>query len=139
VKFDLVTPEKKLITGADIEELLVPANKGQLDILPGHAPLVTTLTSGVLRYKESGKSEYKAVAISWGYCEVTPSGVKVLAETAETPDELEMERVENALTIAQTKLKEGLTVGEMTKYQRKLQRAHTRLDLLKNYSQGNKH
>ncbi len=134
---DLVTPEKKLITGTVIEEIIVPGNKGQLDILPGHAPLVTTLTSGILRYREPGKSAFQAVAISWGYCEVTTTGVKVLAETAETPKELEISRAEEAYNLAQTKLKEGLTVGETVKYQRKLQKEKTRLDLLKTYSKSN--
>ena len=132
----LVTPEKKLLTGTEIDEIIVPGNKGQLDILPGHSPLVTTLSSGVLKYKLKGDSEYKAVAISWGYCEVTPVGVEVLAETAETPDELEQTRVKEAKNLAETKLKEGLTVGETIKYQRKLQRAQTRLDLLKDYTQN---
>lgn len=133
---DLVTPQKRLITGAEMQEILVPGHKGQLDILPGHAPLVTTLTSGILRYKPVGSSEYQSVAISWGYCEITPVGVKVLAETAETSKEIEKGRAEEALRLAETKLKEGLTVGETIKYQRKLQRAQTRLELLKSYSKG---
>lgn len=134
---DLVTPEKKLLTGAKISEIIVPGNRGQLDILPGHSPLVTTLSSGVLRYREESSKDFVAVAISWGYCEVTPTGVIVLAETAETAADLEQDRVENAKRLAETKLKEGLTVGETMKYQRKLQRAHTRLELLKNYSSKN--
>lgn len=134
---DLVTPEKRLLTGAEMQEVLVPGHRGQLDILPGHAPLVTTLTSGILRYKPVGSTEYQSVAISWGYCEVTTSGVKVLAETAETSKEIEKGRAEEALRLSETKLKEGLTVGEMIKYQRKFKRAQTRLELLKNYSKGN--
>ncbi|MCB0392376.1 MAG: ATP synthase F1 subunit epsilon [Bdellovibrionales bacterium] len=132
----LVTPEKKLLTGTEIDEILVPGSKGQLDILPGHAPLVSTLTTGVLQYKEKGQSNFKAVVISWGYLEVTPTGVMVLAETAEKPEDLEAERVEEALKRAETKLKEGLNVGEIVKYQRKHQRASARLELLKNYSKN---
>ena len=48
---NLVTPEKKLVTDLEVEEVIVPGFKGQLDILPGHAPLMTTLGTGVLRYR----------------------------------------------------------------------------------------
>ena len=75
-KFSLVTPEKKFVTEIDVEEVIVPAFRGELDILPGHSPLVTTLSPGVLRYKEAGKSEFTQAALSWGYCEVSPEGVK---------------------------------------------------------------
>lgn len=132
----LVTPEKKLITDCEVEEILVPGSKGQLDILPGHAPLLSTLSTGILKYRLKGQTEYKPVAISWGYCEVTPTGVSILAETAETPEELEKDRVEDALKRAKTRLKEGLNVGEIMKYQRKMQRAQARLDLLKSYSKN---
>ena len=133
----LVTPEKKVVTDFEIDKIIVPGALGELEVLPGHAPMVTTLKAGVLRYQAKGSSEYQPVAISWGYCEVYPKGVKVLAETAETLDELEVDRVENAKKLAETKLKEGLTVGDMLKYQRKLNRAHARLELLKNYSKNN--
>ncbi len=132
----LVTPEKKVVTDFEIDEIIVPGANGEMEVLPGHAPMVTTLRVGLLRYKAKGASEFKPVAISWGYCEVYPKGVKILAETAETPEELESDRVEQAKKLAETKLKEGLTVGEMVKYQRKLKRAQTRLDLLKHYSKN---
>ncbi len=131
---NLVTPQKKLLTGAKITEVVVPANKGQLDILPGHSPLVTTLSAGIMKYKNEGETNYNAVAISWGYCEVTPTGVQILAETAEVSDELELARIEAALSKSDKKLREGLTVGDTIKYQRKQQRARARLELLKNYS-----
>ena len=45
----LVTPEKKLLTDVEIEEIIVPAFRGELNILPGHAPLMSTLGIGLLR------------------------------------------------------------------------------------------
>ncbi|MCB9027187.1 MAG: ATP synthase F1 subunit epsilon [Bdellovibrionaceae bacterium] len=134
--FTLVTPEKKIITEMEVDEILAPGSKGQLDILPGHSPLVTTLATGILKYKQKGQSKYNPISLSWGYLEVTPQGVSVLAETAETPEELEKERAEEALARAQIKLKEGLTVGDIMKYQRKKQRAQSRLELIKSYSKN---
>ena len=131
-----LTPQKKLLTDLQITEAIVPGLEGELDILPGHAPLVTTLSSGILKYKTDKSSSFNAVAICWGYCEVTPTGVVILAETAEVPEELELDRATAAKELAEQKLKEGLTVGETLKYQRKYQKAQTRLELLKTYSKN---
>lgn len=80
-KLDFVTPESKIVTGQELEEIILPADRGELDILPGHSPLLTTLKPGVLTYKlKSG--EKQKYAITWGYCQVSDSGVVVLAENA---------------------------------------------------------
>lgn len=127
----LVTPEKKMLTDVDVEEVVVPAFKGELTILPGHAPLMSTLGIGILRYRVKGSSAFQSAAISWGYCEVNPRGVNILAETAEATDELDRERIEAARKKADEMLRSGkLTVDEIVKYQRKLRRAEIRLGML---------
>src|SRR4051812_30106564 len=104
---NLVTPEKKLVTDTEVEEVIVPAFKGQLDILPGHAPLMTTLGTGILKYRtKSSGSNFESVVVSWGYCQVNPEGVVILAETAESVEELDRARAEAALKLAKTKLTE---------------------------------
>ena len=80
---NLVTPEKRIVQDAEIDEVVVPAFRGQLDILPGHAPLMTTLGTGVLKYKLKGAANYETVVVGWGYAQVNPTGVVILAETAE--------------------------------------------------------
>lgn len=100
----LVTPEKKLVSAQEIEEIFVPAYRGELNILPGHAPLMTTLRTGVLKYRLKGESTLHYVAISRGYCQVNPFGVNVLTETAERPEDLDAERIEQALKDAERKL-----------------------------------
>lgn len=86
-KLDFVTPESKIAIDQDLHEITLPAERGELNILPGHAPLMTTLRPGILTYKltngESGR-----YAISWGYCQVSERGVSVLAETAVTATEV---------------------------------------------------
>lgn len=127
----IVTPNKKLITDLEIEEVIVPAFRGELNILPGHAPLITTLSTGVLRYRASGSSKWQIVAMSWGYLEANPSTVNVLAETAETPEELDAERIRIALADATQKLNSGeLEWESIEKYQRKYARAVTRQEVL---------
>lgn len=127
----ILTPEKRLVTEQEIEEVVVPGYLGQLDFLPGHAPLVTTLQAGVLRYRLKGESLFKSVAVSWGYAQVNQTGVVVLAETAETPQEIDRHRAQESLKKSLDYLG-SMTVdpAEITKYQRKIERAQARLDLI---------
>lgn len=68
--------------------------------------------------------------ISWGYCEVNPRGINILAETAETQEEVDFDRVRLSLRASENKIKLGnLTENEIIKFQRKIKRARTRLQL----------
>lgn len=100
----LVTPEKRLVTGQEVDEVFIPGSAGELEVLPGHAPLITILSTGVLRYKLKGDSKTYYVAVSSGYAQVNPHGVNVLAETAERPDEIDVERSNTAEKNAESRL-----------------------------------
>jgi F-type H+-transporting ATPase subunit epsilon len=127
----LVTPEKRLVTDVEISEVIVPGFRGQLDILPGHAPLMTTLSTGILSYKLKGAATFEKVVVSWGYCQVNPEGVVILAETAESLEELDRERAEASRKLAKTRLIDPfLEADQIAKFQRKLERANARLDAL---------
>jgi len=126
----LVTPEKKLVAGQEIEELFVPGYLGELNILPGHAPLLTTLGTGIVRYRVKGESKPHAVAISWGYAQVNPLGVNILAETAERPDEVDVERAKATQKEVEERLaKQNEEPEAIEKLQRKLERARVRLEV----------
>lgn len=128
-KLRLVTPTKKIVDEMDVTEVIVPAYRGQIDILPGHAPLVTTLQSGVLKFKDTA-GQTSTFAVSWGYCEVHTTGVTILADTAEMPSEIDVARAKNALETAQKRIStEALSEAEMAKVQNKLKRAQVRLDV----------
>lgn len=128
----LVTPDKRIVTDAEVDEVIVPGHGGELDILPGHAPLITTLSVGALKYRLKGSSTLETVVLSWGYCEVHKNGVTILAETAETPSEIDKARAETALKEAQEQLANSayITPDQITTFQRKLDRARTRLQVL---------
>ncbi len=128
---NLVTPEKRLVTDVEVEEVIVPGFRGELDILPGHAPLMTTLSTGILRYRLKGATQFEPVVVSWGYCEVHAGGVVILAETAESVAEIDRQRAEEALKKAQAKLMDPfLEPNQIEGLQRKVQRAQTRLAAL---------
>lgn len=123
----LTTPDKKLLTDVEVEEVFVPGFRGELNILPGHAPLMTTLSTGVLRYRLKGQTELQSVIVSWGYCEVNPNGVLVLAETAERPEDIDADRALAAWKLASERLDSGeLDEANIEKYRRKMQRAEVR-------------
>ena len=128
---NLVTPEKRMVTDTEIEEVIVPAHRGQLEILPGHAPLMTTLGTGILKYKVKGSSTFESVVVSWGYAQVNPEGVIILAETAELVEEIDRTRAEAALKKAENDLMEPiLEPDQIAQLQHKLARANARLSAL---------
>ena len=80
MKISIVTPLGKIFEG-EIKEATFPGSEGEFGVLDGHAPLVTTLAPGVITLKkENGKEEL--IAVNWGYVEVTPNHINVLAEGA---------------------------------------------------------
>ena len=120
----VVTPTKKLVHNIPVESVQVVANRGELDILPGHAPLVTTLETGVLRYKEKGVPQTQQAAVSWGYMEVFDNQVSILAETAETPEEIDQQRANITLQKSRDMAENA---EHIDKYLHKIQRAEVRL------------
>lgn len=128
-KLNLVTPDKKIVIDQEVEEVTVPSEAGQLDILPGHAPMMTTLGAGVLSYRLKGNSSQK-VAISWGYCQVSSEGVNVLAETAVTKTEVDVKKSEEALKALEKRLgAEVLDDASWDKVHRSMDQAKAEIQL----------
>ena len=91
IKLQVVTPDRK-IAQEEVDEVSIPGKEGYLGVLPGHAPLLTELQAGTLEYRQNSKKRY--VAIHWGFAEVLPDRVIVLAEIAERAEEIDVERAE---------------------------------------------
>lgn len=127
LKLTVVTPEKKLVTDVEVEEILVPAFRGELNILTGHAPLMTTLSTGVVQFKRKGSAVLERVAVSWGYCEVANDVVSILAETAEAPNEIDVPRAEQALKNSEKALSGDVSGDELEKFRLKRERAEVRI------------
>jgi F-type H+-transporting ATPase subunit epsilon len=85
--FDLVAPERLLFTGA-VDQVDLPGAEGDLGVLAGHAPLVTTLRPGILViYREGGAL---SVVVNGGFAEVGPAGLTVLADMAVPREEFDL-------------------------------------------------
>ena len=103
-KLTLVTPEKKLVMDQEVEAVVVPANRGELNILAGHTPLITTLETGIVKWKEKGKDTFHHAVVSWGYCQIFPGGVDILAEVADLPSEVDVEECKRYITEGEKRL-----------------------------------
>lgn len=104
MKMTLLTPEKRVLTGAEVESVVVPAHRGELNILEGHTPLVTTLDTGIMRWKVKGQDRFHYAVISWGYCEVYPNGIDILAQTADLPEDVNLAEAQAYVEKAKNRL-----------------------------------
>jgi F-type H+-transporting ATPase subunit epsilon len=127
-QLEIVTPDRLVVQG-DAEEMQIPGKQGYLGILPGHAPLITELEVGEITYRSHGQPQRLAVA--WGFAEVLPEKVTILAETAERPEEIDIARAEDARKRAEESLKNGETEADFTHALNALHRAEVRLQVAK--------
>ncbi len=102
IQLEVATPERQLVHEA-VLSVTVPAKSGCLGILPGHAPLLSELQPGELAYAENHATRY--LSVSWGFIEVLPERVIVLAQTAERAEEIDISRAQQAKQRAEERLK----------------------------------
>ncbi len=93
IRLEIVTPER-IIVSADVDMVTAPGALGEFGVLPGHTPMLTTLGIGRVAYRREG--ETRELAVSWGYAEVGPEKVTILAEMAEQVEEIDVDRAEAA-------------------------------------------
>ena len=125
-KLEIVTPEKKVVDAA-ASEVQIPGKNGYLGILPGHAPLITELAVGEIKYRDGG--EEQRLAVAWGFAEVLPDKVTILAETAERPSEIDVERARKSKARAEQRLTSGDTNVDVDRALNALHKADTRLEV----------
>jgi F-type H+-transporting ATPase subunit epsilon len=125
-QLEIVTPEKKVVTTA-ATEAQIPGKNGYLGILPGHAPLITELAVGEITFHTG--SEEQRLAVAWGFAEVLPDKVTILAETAERPGDIDVERARKAKERAEQRLASGDPNVDVERSLNALAKAETRLEV----------
>ena len=90
---EIVTPERSLVT-EQVDEVFLPGSQGYFGVLPGHAPLLATLQVGELWYRIGQDKHY--LAIAFGFVDVRPDRVTVLAQIAERAQDIDVARAEEA-------------------------------------------
>ncbi len=114
IDLTIVTPERAVVHD-EVDELQIPGAEGYFGVLPGHAPLFSELNVGEVAYRKAERWSFLAVA--WGFVEVQPSHVRILAETAERAHEIDVDRAMRAKQRAEERIARG---GEDIDYQRAL-------------------
>ena len=91
LQLHIVSADRPLVNER-VDEVEVPGVEGYLGVLPGHAPLLAALGTGELWYRQG--QEFHYMAIAFGFAEVLPDRVTILAEIAERPQEIDVARAE---------------------------------------------
>ena len=125
-QLEIVTPDK-LVVDDRAEEMQIPGKNGYLGVLPGHAPLITELAVGEISYRRGGATQRLSVA--WGFAEVLPEKVTILAQTAERAEEVDAARAERARERALARLQSGGSDTDYARAQAALERALSRLEV----------
>jgi F-type H+-transporting ATPase subunit epsilon len=110
-----------------VDELQLPGAEGYLGVLPGHAPLFTELKVGELSYRKG--TNWTSLVVAWGFAEVFQDQVRVLAETAERAQEIDLERARRAKERAEERLKQGGSDVDYDRARIALQRALIRIQV----------
>jgi len=104
IELEIVTPDKQVVRES-VEAIEIPGKAGYIGVLPGHAPLITELTIGEISYKRNGNTEHLSVA--WGFAEVLPDKVTILAQTAERAQDSDVKRAAEAKARAEAALQKA--------------------------------
>jgi len=101
LKLEIVTPDRALL-GEEVDEVVVPGSEGYFGVLPGHTPLLSMLKVGELWFRQGQEKHYLAVA--FGFVEVLPDRVTVLADIGERAQDIDVQRAERAKQRAEQRL-----------------------------------
>ena len=123
ILLEVVTPEKLLVS-QQVDEVIAPGSEGDFGVLPGHCHFLSTLRIGELRYRLGDVTNHMAVL--WGYAEVTPTKVTILAEIAEKAEDIDVERAQAAFEKAENRLKVGGLPSEVKEAEISLDKARLR-------------
>lgn len=118
------TPEKSFFEGP-VEEVVLETPTGQIGILPGHMAMTAAVIAGPMAYKLNGKLKY--AFLSEGFVEVSADKVSILADTAEWPEEIDINRAKRAEERARERLQGQLSHEEYIASKAAIQRAFARL------------
>ena len=104
ILLEVVTPEKQLLS-QEVDEVIAPGSEGEFGVLPGHCHFLSTLKIGELRYRVD--SQVHHMAVLWGYAEVTPTKVTVMAEVAEKDEDIDVDRAAAKVEEAELRVQAG--------------------------------
>lgn len=128
---DVLTPEKVVAKGIPGESLLIPTEKGQINVLPEHTHLITKLGTGIITVFAGADDQDKEFSVTHGICKILNDRVTIMSHTSEEKNDIDVDRAKRALERANDKLNNDgqLSDDEIVKFQRKAERAKLRIQL----------
>ncbi len=132
ILLEVVTPDRLLLS-QEVDYVSAPGSEGDFGVLPGHCHFLTTLRIGELQFRVGEKIEYMSVL--WGFAEVTPRKVTVLAEIAEKAEDIDVERAEDVVKQAEELLERGGLPSEVEEARISLEKARLRKKIADRHKQ----
>jgi F-type H+-transporting ATPase subunit epsilon len=111
IRLEVVTPEKQVVN--DLAQIVMaPGSMGEFGVLSGHTPFMTSLNTGAIHYRDE-KGKDKFVFVSGGFAEALPDKVTILAESAESMEDIDVDRAKAAVERAEKRLAEDRTLEKI--------------------------
>ena len=101
IELQIVTPDKMLVK-EQVDEVEIPGTEGYFGVLPGHTPMLAALAVGEMWYRKGQERTY--LSLAYGFCEVLPDRVTILAQLAERAEDIDVARAEEARKRAEQRL-----------------------------------
>nr|AYC64226.1 ATP synthase CF1 subunit epsilon [Pseudobryopsis hainanensis] len=123
----VITPDK-IFLNQQASEVIIPTNTGQMGILTGHAPLITAVDVGVMLMRV--KDTWESIALMGGFALIKQNQLTVLVNSAESPETLDRDQVEQAFSRAQQSVESATTAKEKVEAMFALKRARARYQII---------
>lgn len=130
---EIVAPSRQVVRSERVDEVIAPGSEGEFGVLPGHTPYLTALKVGMLSYREA--AEWHHLAVDWGYAEVGPDRVVILAEGADRAADIDIAEARQAKERAEKALSEKLEQADYEKNRIELLRAMIRIQVAEKHGQ----
>jgi F-type H+-transporting ATPase subunit epsilon len=126
LQLQIVSADRSIVNET-VDEVQIPGSEGYFGVLPGHTPLLALLGAGELWYRKGGQTEY--LSIAFGFAEVQPDRVTILAQIAERSEEIDVARAEAAKRRAEQRLSSTTTDIDFERARVALLKSITRLQV----------
>ena len=126
IELQIVTPDRLILREA-VDEVEIPGSEGYFGVLPGHTPLLAALAVGEMWYRKGEEKTY--LSIAFGFAEVLPDRVTILARLAERADEVDVDRAEAARKRAEERLAQQQTAFDYERARTALLKSMVRLNV----------
>lgn len=124
----IITPERVFYEG-EVDMVEFNTTEGQIGVLPGHIPMTVIVKPGILNIYEEDNEKH--AALHSGFVEIMPEGVTILAEIIEWPEEIDLERAEEARHRAEERLRSRTPETDVMRAETALMRAMARIHVIK--------